>query len=74
VALHVVLTHESGQTTALERRLNRDADACGCGNAAVAASLAVFGYLTYLFAVVGAPPRWDVRRAQILVSSERATS
>src|SRR5439155_7073881 len=51
-----------GQATALERRLNRDPDACGCGSAAVAASLAFFGYLTNLFAALGAPPRWDVRR------------
>jgi len=62
MAPKVVLMHEPGQATALERRLNRDADACGCGSAAVAASFAFFGYLTYLFAALGAPPRWDVRR------------
>ena len=43
-----------------EERLNREASACGCGNAAAAASACFFGYVAFLFFLHGAPPHWDL--------------
>jgi hypothetical protein len=57
---HTVLAVElaEDQASGFETRLNREADACGCGSAAVAASFAFFGYVVVVLLVVGTPPRW----------------